>query len=322
MLQELNASEWLTKASTLPHKDAEKVLAYYEHRIGGFCRDGKLMLIPLDDHLVHRGDGVFEAMKVQHGKIYQLDPHIKRLQDSAAALALTPPCSWEEIRRLLIEVTHAALNPPTGASLEDVSLKLLMGRGLGGFGVDPRECPEASLYIIASTAKQLPESYWEKGLTAARSSVPAKQTYLARVKSTNYLPNAFMAMEAVRKQVDVTITYDPKGFLAEAAIANIAIVDAQNCLCLPHFTYALPGTTAQLAMQLAEHTMPVHQTNIDEKSLFAAKEVLLFGTSPDCVSIVSYEGKLVGDGKPGPVSRKLRKALQEELLATATPVNE
>ncbi len=320
MLQELNASEWLEKAATLPHKDAENVLAYYEHRMGGYCRDGKLMLIPLDDHLVHRGDGVFEAMKVQHGKIYQLDPHIKRLQDSAAALSLTPPCPWEEIRRLLIAVTHAALYPASGEKLEDASLKLLMGRGLGGFGVDPRECPEASLYIIASKAKKLPESYWEKGLTAARSAVPAKQSYLARIKSTNYLPNAFMAMEAVQKHVDVTLTFDPEGFLAEAAIANIAVVDTQNRLCLPHFVYALPGTTAQLAMQVAEGFMPVVQMDIDEKMLEKAQEILLFGTSPDCVSLVAYEGKPIGNGKPGPVSRKLRALLQQELLQTATSV--
>ena len=91
-------------------------------------------------------------------------------------------------------------------------LKVLLGRGCGGLGVDPAECPQSSLYIVATKGRPLPESFWQKGLTAARSAVPAKQEWLAQIKSTNYLANALMAKEAREKGVDLTFSFDEDGF--------------------------------------------------------------------------------------------------------------
>lgn len=314
-VQELDTEGWLARLRELSSPVAGQVLAFYEHRVGAICRDARLMMAPLDDHLVHRGDGVFESLRMAEGRILQLDAHMGRLKDSAAVLGLEPPCPWEEVRGILLDVARVA-------GERDGGLKLLLGRGQGGLGVDPRECPRASLYVVATRSHALPESFWEKGLTACRSAVPAKQEYLARIKSTNYLPNALMAREAAERGVDVSFSFDESGCLAEAAVANVAVVDGRGRLLLPQFRHALPGTTALLAADLAKTFMPVILTDIREDILYAASEILVLGTTPECVAVTHYEGQPVGDGRPGPVGRRLRQALHAALLAGGTPFSE
>lgn len=314
-LPELDAAGWLAKLRSLPRPGTDNVLAFYEHRMGAICRDPRLMLVPLDDHIVHRGDGVFESMRMAEGRLLQLDAHIRRLRDSAGATGLEPPCSWDEVRSIVLEVARAAGTPNGG-------IKLLMGRGGGGLGVDPRECPESSLFVVATSSRPLPESYWEKGLTACRSEIPAKQGYMARIKSTNYLPNVLMTREAVRRGADISLSFDEQGFLAEAAVANVALVDGEKRLLLPQFRHVLPGTTALLAMEVARAAMPVILTDITEDILYAASELLVLGTTPECVAVTRYEGRPVGDGRPGPVGRWLRQELHAALIAGGTPFSE
>jgi branched-chain amino acid aminotransferase len=280
--------------------------------MGAVCRDPRLLLIPLDDHLVHRGDGVFEAIRLMQGRVLQLEAHLRRLRDSAAAIRLQPPCPWEELREIIMEVARAG-------NLPDGSLRLILGRGEGGMGIDPAECRQSSLFVIVSSARVLPESCQEKGLTACRSAIPAKQPYLARIKSTNYLPNVLMSMEAAQRGADVSLSYDEHGFLAESAVANVGVVTRERHLLFPSFRSSLPGTTATLAMELAGKTMPVRFADITEEFLFSASEILLFGTTPECAGITRYEGRPVGDGLPGPVAHSLRTALHDALLEGGTP---
>ena len=311
MIRELDTQAWVDVLLALERPNLQNILVYYEHRIGAFCRNPQLMLVPLDDHLVHRGDGAFEGLRMSQRRILQLDAHLRRLKESVMVLKLEPPCSWDEMRDIMLEVAKAA-------DVDEGGLKLLLGRGGGGLGVDPAECPKASLYIVASRAKVLPASYWEKGLTACRSTVPPKQPYLARIKSTNYLPNAMMAQEARQRGVDLTFSFDPTGNLAEAAIANVGIVDQQGRLLFPHFEYALPGTTALLAMEVAKAFIPVELAEMPEDTLLLAKEILVFGTTPECVGVVRYEGHEIGDGKPGPIALELRQRLHAALIAGGT----
>lgn len=314
-LTELNTEEWIGRVRGLPRAGEEKVLIFYDHRIGGMCRDPRFMLIPLDDHMVHRGDGVFESLHVTEGRILELDAHLERLRHSCGVLELEPPCAWDELRDIVLAVTSAA-------GEKYCAVKVLLGRGPGGMGVDPAECPESSFFVIVTRSSPLPESFWERGLTACRSAVPAKQPWLAGIKSTNYLPNALMTSEARKHGVDVTFSFDEKGFLAEAAIANVGVIDAEGRLLMPRFTHALPGTTALLAMELAKSMMDVIITDITEEILYAASEILIFGTGPECVAVTHYGGKPVGSGRPGPSGRRLRAVLHEALLAGGTPLLE
>ncbi len=313
MIPVVSGEEYLKRMLALPRACAGEVLAYYEHRIGAITTDPKTMLLPLDDHLAHRGDGVFETVKYTDGRLYQLDEHLARMQRSAASMFLDAPCSWEKIREIVIEVA-AAGKEKTG------QLRVLLGRGQGGFGIDPAECPETSLYVVAYRFHTKPESWFEKGLRGFRTSIPAKQSYVARVKNTNYVANALMIREAKEKNADIPFCFDDKGNLAESAVANLCIVDEAGHLAVPAFDHALPGTTLLRAMELIKNEVTVTTRNIPEADIFRAKEAVLLGTGPDCVAIVSYEGKPVGSGKPGSVSARLRTLIKEDIKKNGIPV--
>lgn len=202
-------------------------------------------------------------------------------------------------------------------------IRVLVGRGPGGFGVSPEECPQSSLYIVA-LRKALPtEAFYEKGLTAFASAIPPKQEYLARIKSTNYLPNVFMAAEARQRGMDVAVTFDEDGHLGEAAIANVGIVDAEGRLCCPEGRRILPGTSMLAARKIAPQRLPVVERPIRREEIFTAREMLLFTSASLCVGISHFEGRPIGQdpdaGRPGPVARWLRDALLEHMLATGTP---
>jgi branched-chain amino acid aminotransferase len=309
----LDAHDYLERLLAAPRPGAENILAFLDYRVGVICKEPQLLLIPLDDHLCHRGDGVFETVAYRNRRVLLLDAHIERLRNSAGALHLAPPCPWEELRALVLDVARAG-------GTEQGSLRILLGRGPGGFGISPRECPTPSLYIIAMQLSDLPETAYEKGFSACRSSIPARQSYLARIKNTNYLPNVLMTEEARQRGFDVPLSFDDKNNLAESAIANVALVDARGTLVVPEFTHALPGTTVLKALELIKPHMPVSARPVPEEEIYAAREFLFFSTSPGCVPITSYEGRPVNDGRPGPVARHLRGILREALLREGTPL--
>ncbi|SBV99543.1 Aminotransferase class IV [uncultured delta proteobacterium] len=308
-----SSEEYLQKMLAVPRVCAKDILAFYEHRVGGICTDPKLMFAPLDDHIAHRGDGVFETVKYTEGRLYQLDPHLERLERSAAGLFLKAPCSLEKIREMVLEVA--------AAGKERVGqMRILLGRGPGGFGIDPAECPEPSLYLVAYRFHVKPESWFINGLKGFRTSIPAKQSYMAKLKNTNYVPNMLMIREAREKGADTPFCFDELGYLAESAIANLCIVDATGTLSVPEFTSSLPGTTLLRALELLKGTLPITFRRISEGEITSAKEVILFGTGPDCVAITSYEGKQIGNGKAGPIAEKARKLIVEDIRATGTPI--
>lgn len=312
MLEVLDALTYAQRLISAPRPNAGNILAFHDHRVGGICTDPRLLLVPLDDHLCHRGDGVFESIAYRCRRMFQLDAHLERMKNSAMGLNLSPPCSLEELRAIILAVA-------TAGGEDDGAMRILIGRGPGGFGISPTECPRASLYVAALRSRVPDEDWYNKGLTAFRSSIPAKQEYLARIKNANYLPNVLMAEEARKRGMDVALSFDDEGCLAEAAIANIAIVDKDGVLCCPEFTNSLPGTTVLTAMRVATETMPTAFRKITEAEIFTAREMLLFSSTPLCVGITHYEGRSIGTGVTGPVAHSLRGQLLERLLAEGAP---
>ena len=237
MIPVLDTNAWIEKLRELERPGADNILAFYEHRFGAICRDPRLMLAPLDDHLVHRGDGVFETIRFTERKVIHLDAHLRRLANSAAGLSLTLPCPIEEIRDIVLAVAKAGDEP-------EGNIRILSGRGPGGFGIALKECPPSSLYVAAYRVPVRTDAWYDKGLTAFRSDVPVKPAMFARLKTTNYLSAVFMTLEAMQKHMDVALTFDANDCLTEAAIANVAVVDAKGALVLPEFKNALVGTVA------------------------------------------------------------------------------
>lgn len=299
-----------------PRPGAERILAFYDYRIGMICKDPRLLLAPLDDHVCHRGDGVFESVCYRERKIFALDRHLERLRDGAGKLGIVPPFSFERVRDVLRAVAAAG-----GKS--DGDLRVFLTRGPGGFGVDPAECPRSGFYAVAVATKPPSPLLYEKGLTAFASEYPPKQAYLAGIKNTNYLPNALMAAEARRRGMDVAITFDERGHMAEAAVANVAIVDESGRLRAPELKRVLPGTTLLAALKLASARMPTEEGPITKEDIYRAREMMLFTSATLCVPITSFDGRPIGfgetRGKPGSVAHWLKDALLETMLANGTP---
>jgi branched-chain amino acid aminotransferase len=308
----VDADAFLKALLAAPRPGAENILAFYDHRAGRICTDGRYLLLPLDDHICHRGDGLFESICYRERTIFGLDEHLARLQNGAQALSLAPPCPWEELRERICDVARAS-------GQDNGDLRVFLSRGPGGFGISPAECPTAGLYIVALRAALPAPELYERGLTAFASAVPPKQEYLARIKNTNYLPNVFMAMEAARKGMDVGVTFDENGIMGEAAVANVALVDREGRLVCPEIKRILPGTTLLTAMQLAAEHRPVVQMPIPRAAIDEADELLLFTSATLCVGITHFDGKPVGRGehagRPGPVALDLKDALLAHMLA-------
>lgn len=312
MIPILNRSAYLERLLGAQRPNIGKVLAFYEHRVGAICTDGELLLGPLDDHMFHRGDGVFEALKFVDGRIYQFEEHLARMKRSAASIRLEPPAAWDEL-------TAAALETARASGAQTGHLRMFLGRGPGGFGVDPAECPESSFYVVVSRFTPYPESWYEKGLTGFKSAMPPRPAQTSHIKDTNYLFAAMMSMEAHDRGMDTPFVFDAEGCLAESAVANICLVDRAGVLVVPEFTHALPGTTIRRAMELLQGKLRCEIRRVPEAEILQASEVLLLGTSPNCASIVEYEGKKISDGKRGEVSRLLNGLIMEDIRKNGLP---
>lgn len=289
----------------------EDILAFYDHRIGILAPDPRLMLIPLDDHLVHRGDGIFETLKFEHSRLYQLDAHIMRMQSSAQAIFVQPPCSWKRVQELTLEVA-------AGAGTESGLVSLFIGRGPGGLGIDLRECLEPSLYIVVRRLHPRPAEVWEQGVTAVKVNTPAKQGYLSQIKSVDYLPNVLMKREAVLQGADFPMCFDEMGYLAEGATENVCLVSRTGEIVVPEFRQALRGTTLMRALELVEGDIPVVFRPVHEQDILEAREVIVLGTSFDALSVVRYNQKPIHDVRPGPVAQRLRESLRRDLIQNGT----
>lgn len=289
---------------------AERVLAFYDSTSDAICRNGRYLFIPLSDHLCHRGDALFESLCVSDGYIFALDGHLERLKKgSTSFMQLPPPCTWEQVKQHIIDVARAA-------GEKSCALRLFLGRGAGGFGIDPRESPKSSLYIVALRQEPVSPEVYAKGMTAFTSRIPPKQSYLATVKNTNYLPNVLMAREAIERGMDVAVTFHEDGTMGEAAVANVGIVNQAGELICPPLDRILAGTSMLCAMKVASGKIPVHYENITKDDILAAREMLLFASSKLCVGITHFDGRPVGCGRPGPVAHWLFEAMHADMIAT------
>lgn len=313
LIKKVNSEEYIDAMLSSMRAGTDSICAFYEHRIGLICTDPKLMLMPWDDHLVHRGDGVFEAMKFVDGKLYQLEPHLRRMKRSSATIFLEPPCSWDELSDIILDVCGAS-------GCDSGVVRVFLGRGGGGFGISPYECPVPSLYIVVTKLSTKSDEWYKKGITAFKTSIPAKQPYLATIKSIDYLPNVLMKREAIEKGFDLPFCFDGMSFLAEGATENVCIVDSNGTLLIPEFTNALAGTTLLRAITLIADEVPVDYCAISEDEILMAKEVIVCGTTIDAVGVVRFNEKPIHDVRPGPVAIRMRELLIKDMKENGTPV--
>ena len=286
-------------------------LAMYSSVFGGVVTDPVLMLLPMDDHMVHRGDGIFEALECVNDYLYNLDAHLSRLHRSAQLISLDLPFDLDTIKEIILETVAIA-------GVKDCIVRVFISRGLGGFSCKPTECQKSNLYVVVLKEESAPQHFYTEGASAVTSKIPIKPAFFARVKSCNYLPNALVHLEAHRNKVDFAIVLDQQGNLAEGATESVAIVSKQKIFMYPKLNKILKGTTLLQAVELARELVKNGEskgilcTDISLEEAYTSSEMLIFGTSINVVPVVKYDGKTIGTGKPGPVFRRLSQLFQKD----------
>lgn len=290
---------------------AEGYYLFYSSLYDGYTTDPALMMVPMDDHLVHRGDGIFETMKCVDGAVYNLDEHLKRMQRSAYKMGLTFRGGIERVRATILELLTIAQRP-------NCSVRVILSRGPGSMGVSPTESSGSVLYIMIYRLGEPFMALHPAGATLRKSAIPQKAPLFATAKTCNYLPNVLMRAEAETWQVDFMVGVDEQGHITEGATENVGIVSKSGCLVFPPLTTVLAGTTmlrvTELAQQLeAEgHLTGIVLRPIREEELLTAREILVVGTTLNVVSVIEYNQQSVGDGKPGPIGRALDALILED----------
>lgn len=285
----------------------QNYLAHFSTYWGGIVTDPRFLLIPMDDHMVHRGDGVFEAFRLIDNNFYLLQPHLDRLRLSAKKIGLTVPWADEEILNILQALTNTTQKA-------HLIFRLFVSRGAGSFSPNPYDCPQPHLSIVASQFKAPAEGNYKDGVRLGRSSFTQKPAPFATIKSCNYLSNVLMKKEAVDRNLDFVIAFTEGGHCAESATENILILNQKNELVHPPFSSILKGTTLIRVLELAKThlQMPVREVLLDEKDLLEAKELFMVGTTLDIIPVAQYENKQWTLGSTGPLLLKLLRDDQKK----------
>ena len=311
-IQTLSFDEVVDRLVQMRKPYQQNYRAMYSSWYGGIITDPALMMVPLDDHLVHRGDGVFEALKCVAWKVYGLNRHLDRMDYSARMASHSLPFSRPQLVETVLTTVRAA-------ALADCTIRMFLSRGPGGFSASPYECPETQLYIVVTTLQTPGQEKYDRGVSLRSSLIPLKRDYFANIKSCNYLPNVLMRKEAEDAGVDFTVSIDEQGFLAEGPTENIGIITRNREFLVPRFDRILRGTTVSRAMELAESLLDagdlvkMGETDLTPEDAYNAAEMMMFGTSFDVLPVVNYDGHRIGDGQPGYFARRLLESLREDM---------
>ena len=266
--------------------------------------------ISVYDHGLLYGDGVFEGIRAYGGVVFRLNEHIDRLYTSAHTIMLDIPVSKEEMQRIVLDTLKKN-------KLKEAYIRLIVTRGIGDLGLDPRKCPKPSIIVITEPTIVLhSKEMKEKGITTMitwvkRDSVDATSH---EVKSLNYLNNVLAKIESNFAGMDEAICLDQSGFVCEGTAENVFIVKDGKVITPPTSTGALRGITRTAVMTLAEKLgYIIVERNITPNELFTADEVFLTGTAAEITPVREVNKRVIGSGKPGPVTKRLMQEFDKIL---------
>jgi 4-amino-4-deoxychorismate lyase len=311
-LRTLTESDVIAQLKALRAKQPVKYTAFYSSQLGGVVTDPALMVIPFDDHMVHRGHGIFDTAGIVNGRIYDLDAHLDRFLKSAERSKLQLPASREEMRDIIIKTTAAS-------GRRDGSIRYWLSSGPGSLDLTPVAGADPGFFVMIFAGLAYPEKWKTDGVRVMTTTYPIKPPLYAITKTTNYMPNVLMQMEAKEKGFDNGVFIDHDGHVGESSNMNVAFVTSDNVLVHPRFDHILSGCTSLRLLELAQQLIQRGQlkdVRVDHVLLadaLAAKEMLLIGSSVKVAGIVQWDAHQIGNGKPGPVSRALLELLEEDM---------
>ena len=259
------------------------------------------------DHGLLYGDGVFEGIRAYNSVVFKLKEHIDRLYRSARVIMLNIPLTKEEMINAVLETLRKN-------NLRDAYIRLVVTRGVGDLGLDPRKCPKPTVIIITDVIKLHSGEPKEKGIRAMivwvkRDPVDATSH---EVKSLNYLNSILGKIEANIAGFDEAICLDKNGHISEGVAENLFIVQNGKVLTPPTSTGALVGITRDIVMKIAEKLgYKAIESTITPTDLFTAEEAFFTGTAAEIIPIVEVNKRMIGDGKPGPITRLLMQEFEK-----------
>ena len=268
------------------------------------------------DHGLLYGDGVFEGIRAYNGRVFKLEEHVARLYRSAQAIAMKIPMSQDDMADAVVKTCKAN-------KLRDGYIRLVVTRGVGELGLNPYLCKEPQVIIIAAGIQLYPKKLYETGLSiitvgTIRNHVEAVNP---RIKSLNYLNNILAKIEAINAGVMECIMLNTQGYVAEASGDNVFVIRGNTLTTPPSWCGSLEGITRNSVMEIAAaQGMTVKEDVLTRYDLYTADEVFLTGTAAEIISVVNIDRRTIGDGQPGPLTRKLGKAFHEEAMSSGTPI--
>ena len=289
-----------------------KYLAMYSSWFGGILRDPPFMLVPVDDHLFHHGDGVSEILKLVPGGVYLLEKHLDRLERAADALALSWPVGKSELRNIVLETARAA-------ETDWGCVHLFISRGPGDFSPSPAGSVGPQLYIVVTGLTPPSREGLDHGFRLGTSGLSVQFGSDADEMFSRSQRNVLLAREARERGVDSIISEDEEGDLGEGIEESLGIITPQDEFVVPSSRRPSVGITVSRVMELARALPPdagpaaVEHRPLHKGVLTVAREVLVFGTTLDVLPVVEVDGNPVADGRPGPWSRCFLELLQRDM---------
>ena len=277
------------------------------------------MVVPFDDHMVHRGHGVFDTAHVCDGRCHLLDAHLARFEQSMRSAELKPPAGQS-----LASMRDTILATIAASGLRDAQVRYYAGAGPGGFALSHDECVDSTFYVTVVAGRAAPDP--NEGVSVVTSDVPIKPPKFATVKSVNYLPNAMVVADAHERGADYGVWMTERGFVGEGPSMNLAIVE-DGVFVTPPTDDVLAGCTVRRAMELITRAdgadgalahLGVRDARHEDITIQRAKsadEAMLIGSVIWCQPIVSWDGEEVGTGRARGRAGPCALALHEALLA-------
>lgn len=282
---------------------------------GKYC-DERSARISVFDHGLLYGDGIFEGIRIYNGRVFKLKEHLERLYCSAKAILLTIPTTPAALKNAVLETCRRN-------RLRDGYIRLVVTRGVGGLGLNPNRCKNPSIIIIADRIQLYPPALYKRGMEII--TVPTVRNLHSAlnpaIKSLNYLNNILAKIEANNAGCEEAVMLNAQGFVSEGTGDNLFIVKAGQMFTPPLSAGALYGITRGVVIELArESGIAVSEPDLTRYDLFNADECFLTGTGAELIPIVKIDGRVIGDGKPGPVTRDLVERYHSLTKVSGEPI--
>ncbi|BDG46260.1 MULTISPECIES: branched-chain-amino-acid transaminase [Parageobacillus] len=272
--------------------------------------------ISVYDHGFLYGDGVFEGIRVYSGNVFRLKEHMDRLYNSAKSILLTIPYTKEELTEYVVETIRKN-------QYQDAYIRLVVSRGVGDLGLDPYKCQKPQVVIIAEPLALFPKHLYETGIEVVTVATRRNRSDVLspKVKSLNYLNNVLVKIEAHLANVNEALILNDQGYIAEGSGDNVFIVKDEVIYTPPGYVGALEGITRQAIIEIAQELgYVVKEEPFTRHDVYVADEVFLTGTAAEVIAVVKVDGRVIGEGVPGPHTKRLLEEFRRRVVSEGVKV--